>query len=216
MNWDLLDALGSEDRRAVLARCRARRYHRDEVVFSAGVPGNAVHLVTEGTFAVQVSTPMGDIATLDVLGPGETTGEQALIGDESVRSATVVALEDAQTLQLLRSDFAALLSNHPDIQSALIRILDARLRRTSQALLEALYLPAEARVLSRLVRLGRIYAGHAAGSLPITQEQLATMAGTTRPTVNRVLRRAQAEGLVTLGRGRITVTDPDRLALLVG
>jgi hypothetical protein len=43
--------------------------------------------------------------------------------------------------------------------------------------------------------------------VPLTQEHLATLAGTTRPTVNRVLREMQDDGAVRLGRGRIEITD---------
>ena len=43
--------------------------------------------------------------------------------------------------------------------------------------------------------------------IPLTQEQLAEMAGTSRATVNRVLRQAEEAGAVSLSRGRIRVTD---------
>jgi CRP-like cAMP-binding protein len=88
-------------------------------------------------------------------------------------------------------------------------MLDARLRATSQALLEALYLPAETRVLRRLSHLAALYASP---SIPFTQDDLASLAGTTRQTVNRVLGQAQEDGLVQLSRGRITVTDGSELS----
>jgi CRP-like cAMP-binding protein len=89
------------------------------------------------------------------------------------------------------------------------QMLDARLRSTSQALLEALYFPAETRVLRRLSRLAALYSSP---SIPLTQDDLASLAGTTRQTVNRVLGQAQEDGLVQLSRGRITVTDPSELS----
>jgi CRP-like cAMP-binding protein len=91
-------------------------------------------------------------------------------------------------------------------------MLDTRLRATSQALLEALYLPAETRVMRRLSQLADIYSHQATVTIPLTQDDLASMAGTTRQTVNRVLGRARDEGLITLARGRIAVVDPVGLA----
>jgi len=43
--------------------------------------------------------------------------------------------------------------------------------------------------------------------LPITQTELSELAGVTRPTANRVLRRLESAGVVALGRGTITVLD---------
>jgi CRP-like cAMP-binding protein len=48
--------------------------------------------------------------------------------------------------------------------------------------------------------------------VPLTQDVVASMAGTTRPTANQVLRAAEQAGLVTISRGRIRVDDPAGLA----
>jgi CRP/FNR family cyclic AMP-dependent transcriptional regulator len=45
------------------------------------------------------------------------------------------------------------------------------------------------------------------GCVSLSQAELATLAGTTRSTVNRVLRRAEELGLVELARGRIRLAD---------
>jgi len=43
--------------------------------------------------------------------------------------------------------------------------------------------------------------------VPMTQSSLAGMAGTTRPTVNKVLARLAAEGLIRIGHGGVDVLD---------
>ena len=211
MQWALLDSLSEAERRAVLVRCRRQRFARGEVIFHEGDPGDCVHLLDKGTVAVRVSTPSGEVATLDVLRPGEAFGEQALIGGEGQRSATAVALERAETMRLTRPDFEALLAEHPASARLLVAMLDARLRATSNSLLTALYVPAEARVFRQLGRLADLYDGHTSGAIPVTQDDLATMAGTTRQTVNRVLRQAQDDGLLKLARGKVEVVDAARL-----
>jgi CRP-like cAMP-binding protein len=162
-----------------------------------------------GTVAIRVSSPAGDVVTLDVLGPGDAFGEQALIGASSLRSATVVALERTETRRFTRAEFETLVADHPSAARVVAQMLDGRLRATSQALLEALYLPAETRVLRRLSHLATLYASP---SIPLTQDDLASLAGTTRQTVNRVLGQAQDDGLVQLSRGRITITDRSELS----
>jgi len=207
VEWALLDSLAGEDRRAVLARCRRQRYARNEVVFREGDVGDAVHLLAKGTVAVRVSTPAGDVVTLEVLPPGEAFGEQALLWDGGQRSATVVALEKVETMRLTRIDFDNLLGEHPATVRLLVAMLDTRLRATSQRLLDALYVAADARVLRQLSHLADIYADHVSGAIPVTQDDLATMAGTTRQTVNRVLGQAQDEDLIRLARGKVEILD---------
>ena len=84
----------------------------------------------------------------------------------------------------------------------------------SALVVDAYYTSAERRVLRRLADLVDTYGPAAAGPVvvPVTQEQLAELAGTSRATVNHVLREEQARGTVDLGRGRTTVRDPAELA----
>ena len=63
-----------------------------EVVFHEADPADTVHLVVEGRFAARRSTPAGDTVTFSILGPGDTFGELALLGSQSRRTSTVVAL----------------------------------------------------------------------------------------------------------------------------
>jgi CRP/FNR family cyclic AMP-dependent transcriptional regulator len=64
-------------------------------------------------------------------------------------------------------------------------------------------------VLRRLLELDSVFER---GPVAVTQEEIATMAGTTRPTVNRVMQDLAEAGIVELGRGRFTVADPAALA----
>jgi CRP/FNR family cyclic AMP-dependent transcriptional regulator len=75
--------------------------------------------------------------------------------------------------------------------------------------LEALFVDAETRVLRRLLDLTQEYGEGLPGTvIPLTQEDIATMAGTTRPTTNRALRDAEAAGAIRTARARIEIIDP--------
>ena len=80
------------------------------------------------------------------------------------------------------------------------------MRRLSEQLTEAYYLSADERVVRRLAELAELYDGSV-----LPQEALAELAGTSRATVNRVLRDLE-RGSVALGRARIEVEEVDRLA----
>jgi CRP/FNR family transcriptional regulator, cyclic AMP receptor protein len=207
--WPLLEPLDTGERERVLAAARARRFARGEVVFHEGDPGESLHLVQSGRFAVRVSVPSGDTATLSVLVPGEAFGELALLRDSHDRTATIVALEASSTLALSRQDFVALRRASPGVEQLLVETLARRVDELSKALLEALYVGVDRRVIRRLVDLAAAYEEPGAGTvtIPITQDDLAGMAGATRPTVNQVLQRLAADGTVALGRVRIELLD---------
>jgi CRP/FNR family transcriptional regulator, cyclic AMP receptor protein len=208
MEWQLFAGVPEEDVRRLLAIARRRTFARNEVVFHRGDPANALHLIAAGRFAVTIVTPLGDTAMLGVRGPGDAFGELALVsGVATERSATVAALEQGETRCVLQDDFARLRRGHPQVDAVLAAVLAERVRRLSEQVTEAYYLPAEARVLRRLADLAELYGGIV--SLP--QEALAELAGTSRATVNRVLREQQERGLIELRRAKIAVRDPERL-----
>jgi len=206
----LLDPLEEEQRRAVLAAAKRRKFGRNEVVFHDGDPGDTLHIVAKGYFAIRITTPLGDVATLRVVGPGEHFGELAVLSP-GPRSGSVVALAPAETLSLHRDDFARLEQSIPSLGAVLTGALVAEVRRLAAALVDALYVPAERRVWRRLHELAALFGGEAPIVIPVTQDDLAQLAGTTRPTANRTLRAGEEDGVVALARGRIEVCDLTRL-----
>ena len=207
----LLDLLAHDDRRRLLATTHRRRFAAGEVIFHEGDPGNSVHLIESGHVAIRITTPLGDVAILTVLGPGSAFGELALLGDDERHSATAVAIGAVATRVLDRSEFEALRREHPQIERFLVALLAAQVRRLSELAVEAMFVPVDSRVLRRLLAVAEQFSETGGTVIPLTQDDLASLAGTTRPTANRVLKRAEADGLVRLARGRIEILDHEHL-----
>ena len=213
MEWRLFEGVPGEDVRAVLAVARRSTYRRGVVVFHRHAPADAVHLVVKGRFDVRITTSLGDVVALAIRGPGDTFGEIAVV-TAAERSATVTALEQGETLVVRGSELRRLAREHPTIDEVLVRVLAEHVAFLSERLVEAYTVDAEARVARRVLELGRVYGGSPPVVIPLIQEDIAALAGTSRATVNRVLRDAAARGLVELGRGRTVLLDPDGLARL--
>jgi len=211
VRWRLMDGVPEEEVRRVLSIARRRWFSRNEVVFHREDPGDSLHLISKGRFAIRIMTPLGDPVTIGIRGPGDSFGELALVAEGRKRSATVEALEEAETFAVYVVDFRRLCREHPSVNQVLVGFLAGELDRQNELLLEALYVPVERRVLRRLAELSALYAGRDS-VIPLTQEQLAEMAGTSRATVNRVLREEQARGTVELRRGRTAVLDAEAIA----
>lgn len=208
----LLDVLDEEDRRELIQSARRRRFGRDEVVFHAGDPADSLQIILSGRVSIRRTITTGDRAILGYLGPGEVFGELALIGpDPEPRNATVRAVEATETLAIAGSRFAELRRRRPAVDRFLAEALARRVRELDDRLVEALLVQADSRVLRRLLDLvSRGEEGNLVAT--VTQEDLAASAGTSRATVNRVLREAEKAGVLRLSRSRIEVLDREGLA----
>ena len=185
----MLRALGEQERRELLRRARRRQFARNEVLFHEGDPADSLHLLNRG----RAGTVLGDLA---------------LVSDANHRAATVTALEPTETLCLYKDEFNQLRREQPSVDRFLVEILAAEVRRLDARLLEALYVPAETRVMRRLVDLARLYQTDGRGTvIPLSQEVLAGLAGTSRPTTNQALRAAEAAKAIAVGRSRIEILD---------
>lgn len=216
VDWPFASVLRGDERSAFDAIAVRRSFRRGEVLFHAGERGESYHLIEQGSVAVRAATPHGEVTILNVLGIGDGFGELALVGTDPSRSATVQALEDTTTRAVHRGDFARLVDRHPGVARILVDLLAAEVRRLSVRVVDVLHATADQRVLRCVHQLATVYARVGVPiRIPLTQEELATMAGTTRPTVNRVLNELVGTGIAKPGRGRIVVTDPIELAALV-
>jgi CRP/FNR family transcriptional regulator, cyclic AMP receptor protein len=195
---------------ALLGAGRPRAYRSGEVVFHQGDASDRLYLLRAGRVAVRASSPDGDLVTLGLLTAPDEFGEVGLLRDDHHHTATVVALGDVSVVTVPADRFHELRAAHPDLTEWLLRVLVGRLEHTSDLLTDALFVEADVRVARRLLDSCRAFAGETS-SVPISQEDLAAMAGVSRPTANRALRRLAAAGVVRLGRRHIEVCDLDGL-----
>jgi CRP-like cAMP-binding protein len=212
MDWPLLEGLDDEVRRDVLRQAQRRRFDRRQTLFHEGDLSDGMYMVETGWVAVRLTTPLGDVATIAIVGPREPLGEQSLIEDRGRRSTSAVTLTAVESLYFSREVFDGLRRRHPSTDRFLATLFDDRLRRVSARLVEALYVPAPTRVMRRIAELAETFGTEAA--IPLTQEDLASLAGTTRPTVNRAIRLAEESGAVRATRGHLHVLDTEIVARL--
>lgn len=204
----LLAALPEPGRQLILSTARSHTFQRGERLARHGDDAQALFILESGCVAVRLSTPNGESVTLSVLGVGAVFGEVGLFSYPAERTATVQALDDVAAIVLRREDFSRLRESHPEVNDFVMQLMARRVDRLSHLLAEALYLPVDRRIARRLYEVGRLYARAATPlALPLTQDEVAQIAGTTRPTANQALKKLEAGGVVQLSRGRIVIAD---------
>ncbi|MDP9331885.1 MAG: Crp/Fnr family transcriptional regulator [Actinomycetota bacterium] len=208
MHWPLLDVLPEADQRELLARARRRRFARQEILFHEGDPGDSLHLVARGHVALRIHTPLGDIATMRVVRPGDFFGELAVVSP-GPRNATAAALDPVETLVIDRELLASQRAEHPQIEALILEALVTEVRRLAKQVVEAMYVPVDRRIWRRLEEMTTVFGadGEHETIIPITQDVLAQLSGCTRPTANRTLRAGEEAGVIKMTRGRIEVLD---------
>lgn len=185
-----------------------RLYAEGSVIFMRGDPGDSLCGVVSGRVLISASGPGGKEISLNVIGPGESFGEIALL-DGMTRTATATAMTRTELTIIRRDQFLPLLRTEPQLASHLIQLLCTRVRWTAQLMEDSALLSVPARLAKRLLSLTHLQ-GHetAAGiRLGISQEQLAQFLGVSRQIVNQHLQAWKAKGWIVAGRGNITVCN---------
>jgi len=198
---------------ALAELARRRSYRKGVQIFAQGDPGDALYGIASGRIRIVTADDSGHEVFLNVLGPGETFGEIAML-DGLQRTASAIAIESSTLVVIPRSQFIAFLERDTGLAIHMINLLCERLRWVSDIVDDSAFLTGPARVAKRLLRLLESYgrpAGDNQAELVISQAELGHFLGVSRQVINQYLRAWCDEGLVALKRGRILVNDLDAL-----
>src|SRR3954449_3913079 len=210
----VFEELAEDDLRRVAEVTVPRRVAGGQVVFREGDDSDTCYVVQSGHARALREHPDGRQITLATFGPGDIFGELAMFDDER-RSATVEAIDDLEVAGILGPDMRRLLREHPDSAVQLSIALGRRLRAANERLARQSFQTVQSRVALVLVQL--VDQARSEGADPTdvlvraTQADLAKLAGSSRESASRFLAVLERAGVITQGRGRLTVHDPAAL-----
>lgn len=212
----VFETLGDADLEAVAEVTVSRSFAAQHVIFREGDTSDTCYVVSTGHARAVREHVDGRQIALAHFGPGDIFGELAMFDDEA-RSATVETLEAVEAVAILGADFRRLLKVHPDIAVKLVVSLGRRLREANERLARQSFQTVQSRVAGVLGQLADSAAdergvGEAGGVLvTVTQADIAQLAGSSRESASRFLAVLERAGVITQGRGRITVHDRSAL-----
>jgi CRP-like cAMP-binding protein len=192
-----------------------RFYEEGAIVFSQGDPGDALYGVVTGRVRISASTQEGKEMFLNIMEPGDTFGEIALL-DGKPRTATASATATCELMIIPRAQFLVLLQRDPTLAIHLLQLLCQRIRWTSGWVEDSALLAVPPRLARRLLSLARLH-GHDSQKgvqLLISQEEMGRFLGLSRQAVNQYLQGWRAKGWVDIGRGKVTILDETALQAL--
>jgi CRP-like cAMP-binding protein len=210
----VFETLGPKDLTQVAAVTVPRTFDAGHVIFREGDQSDTCYIVRSGHARAVREHGDGRTLTLAHFGPGDIFGELAMFDDEA-RSATVETLDEVEAIAILGQDMRRLLREHPDIAVKLVIALGRRLREANERLARQSFQTVQSRVAGVLGQLVRQAQAEGAGErdvlVTITQADIAQLAGSSRESASRFLAVLERAGVVTQGRGRLTVHEPASL-----
>jgi uncharacterized membrane protein len=124
----LFSALDAEECALLAEAVDTRILPAGAILFKSGDPGQSMYVVAKGTMEIFVTDIAGQKIVLTECGPGEVFGELAMLGT-GPRTASAVALEDAELLELDRDDLLLLVSKKPEAALHLLGAMGAMTRK---------------------------------------------------------------------------------------
>jgi CRP/FNR family transcriptional regulator, cyclic AMP receptor protein len=193
---------------AVVQSTVSSTYHRGEMVFSENEPAEALYITITGRIAIGNRSVDGRESVLDLMDPGELFGEMALF-DGKGRSAGARALEQSEVVKVpygpVRNEF----ETHAKALWSVIALLNDRLRNANEAIADSVFLDVTGRTAKRLLEIA---GDHDEFTLPVTQEELASMIGASRERVNKAIAAFIRLGWIEQRDRAYRIVDRKRLA----
>ena len=191
------------DRATTISSCR-----RGKILYMPEDTSEVLFLLKEGRIQLYRISPDGKKLVIATVGPGAIFGEMALIG-QGMHNTFAEAIDKCVLYVMNRDDVERLLLTKPKVALRIFEALGRRLKE-AEARLEAIaFKGIPARLASLLLHLAE--EENSDTITGFTHQDLGEQIGTYRETTTQTLNTFKAEGLIDIGRKRITILDRKEL-----
>jgi CRP/FNR family transcriptional regulator len=193
----------------------AKTYRKGEVIFEDGDEGRGFFVVKSGRVKVYKLSTDGKEQILHFFGDGEHFAEVPAF-DGQCFPASAATVEKSELLFFPRSDFLALLEQHPTLAIDMLAIFARHLRRMAQIVENLSFKEVPGRLAGYLLYLSDRNNTGEEVVLDMTKAQLAAFLGTIPETLSRVFAKMSQDGLISIDSSKIKLLNRQRLKVLAG
>ena len=205
----LFETLSGKEKGNLLSVSVQKEFARGDIIVREGDRSAFVYIIAEGQIKGTRFTADGREIILEVLGHCDMIGQVAAISNEPYYY-TAIALTKATVNIIKKEEFMGLLKQNPGISSKIFIALGKRLRAAQEKIEEFVSDKVEQRIAKVLVALS----ARMGNEIPFTRQEIASMVGTTIETTIRVTSRFKEASVIRTTRGKIIITDRQKLSLL--
>ena len=199
-------------KQVLASKSRTQCYANGEVIYRIGEPSTALYGVLDGAVKLFGEDANGKFYLFGLTAPGRWFGDSSALDGEP-RGQTIIAAGKTQVVKYLRSDLLALLDSRPELYKHFVSVFCRRLREAGRTLEDNAFLPVSVRLAKQLLRLEKVRSRF---NITLTQEELAASLGVSRQSIYRVLKKWEAEGLVSMTYGNVTLKNFEAMSALMG
>jgi CRP/FNR family transcriptional regulator, cAMP and macrophage regulator len=192
------------DLKALASSVQTRRLRPGAVAFTRGAPPEGVWIVRQGRLELSVGSGRRR-AIVHVLRPGDVDGDIQQLLDKPT-PYTARALDEATCLFLPREDFERMLASHPGIARRWLSSVAGRLAASHARILGMLGLTLTQQVAALLLDEA------IDAVVPLPQRTIAAMLGVQRPSLNKILKDLERDGLITIRYAAIEINNEQALS----
>jgi CRP/FNR family cyclic AMP-dependent transcriptional regulator len=201
---DLTDAEIEEiDQATTMSTCR-----RGKILYMPEDTSEVLFLLKQGRIQLYRISPDGKKLVIGTVGPGAVFGEMTLIG-QGMHNTFAEAIDDCAFLVMGRSDVERMLVTKPKVALRIFEALGRRLQDAEIRLEEIAFKGIPARLASLLLHLSGEQGSDTVTGF--THQDLGEQIGTYRETTTQTLNTFKSDGLIDIGRKRITILDREGL-----
>jgi CRP-like cAMP-binding protein len=205
-NKTLLDEARGQKELEKLAQAKEiRRYRNRDYLFSEGDSPKYLFYVVCGKVKAYRTNEFGKDYITEIYKKGDFLGFHPLINGVSYHESAAV-MEDTEICLIPKDDFFELLSGSPDFTARFIKLLSKNITEKEEELLRLAYNSTRKRVADALIKLHHKFNETGSHPISILRDDLASMVGTTKESVSRMLTDFKSENLIDVdSHGAITV-----------
>ncbi|TDO94419.1 CRP/FNR family transcriptional regulator [Halanaerobium saccharolyticum] len=191
-----------------------KEFQKGEYIFFEGESGDKFFIIREGQVKLTKMIKNGDEQILNIFSNNDIIAE-IIAFDKGNYPASAVTMTDTEVIVFDQSELENLILKHPSIGIKLLREMSGRLRRAQQNVRDLALKDSSARVAGLLIFLAEKYGKKKKNKvvldISLTQQELASMIGSSRETVSRVLGKFESEGLIKTSRKKINIYQPEKI-----
>ena len=218
---DIFVDLSASDMEAIAAAAPMRTFAPGELLYAPPQRMETLFILKEGRVRIFRLSADGRALTTAIITPGTIFGEMLLLGQQ-MHDNFAEALENVTVCVMSKIDVQTTLLSDARIAARISEILGNRVTQLERRLSDTVFKTVPQRVATTMCLLAGegqrrpLMRGVRGIQVQLTHEQVAALAGTSRETTTKVLNEYADQGLLRLGRGRITILDLPRLAAQSG
>lgn len=188
--------LAEIDRVTAMTTCR-----RGKVFYTPGETGQVLFILKRGRVNLYRINPDGKKLVTATIGPNSVFGEMSLVG-QGMHDTFAEAADECTICVMSQTDVEHLLLSKPRVALRFMELMASRLHEVETRMENVAFKSVPARLASFLLQLAEDDNDQIVG---ISHQDLADMVGTYRETVTRILNEFRTQGLIKLGRLRVTI-----------